>query len=129
MKEVRIKKERLLEIVKKNRAEHREIFLKAQENYRAAVIQALEEELADARDNKPFRVERLVKIVAPQDHTRDYDRVIEMLKLTEDKIIEMDQYTFANMVLDEWEWSHAWAVSNSRYTKSPKLDKYLAGDR
>jgi hypothetical protein len=42
MKEVKINKQRLIDIVTKNRNEHREIFLEAQKVYREAVIKKLD---------------------------------------------------------------------------------------
>ena len=42
MKEIKVPKTELLKILNKNRAEHRDIFLKAQEKYREVVIKELD---------------------------------------------------------------------------------------
>jgi hypothetical protein len=121
MKEVRINKAKLLEIVPRNRTDHRNIFLAAQEKYRETVIRVLDESLAAARSKRPFELARIVQLVQPQDHTAEYDKVIRMLELTEDTIIALDDAEFQRFVQDQWGWTRSWAASNSLYTKSPKL--------
>lgn len=125
MRETRIAKKKLIGVVKKNKAEHRDIFLKAQEAFRETVIKLLDEALAAAREKKQIPLIRIARLVQPQDHTVDYDRALLMLEMSEDDTITIDEHTFRNLVLDEWEWSRAWAVSNSTYTQSPKFGKYL----
>jgi hypothetical protein len=121
MNDVRIKKESLIEIVAKNRAEHRDIFLKAQEKYRAVVIQLLDKTLADARDGRPFVLNEITRLVMPVDHTKEYDRALLMLDLEVETVVTLDENDFASLVQDQWNWSRQWAVSNSQYTDSPKF--------
>jgi len=125
MKDVRIKKEKVIEILQKNRAEHRDIFLKAQEKYREQAIKLLDEQLKAAREKKPFELRRFVELVQPEDHTHDYDRALEMLSLEENDVVVLSTADFSNLVQDQWEWSRRWAVSNSRYTDSPKFRSLL----
>jgi hypothetical protein len=49
MNSVKVHKAELLEKVKRNRDAHRDLFLKAQEGYRTAVIAELDRMLADAK--------------------------------------------------------------------------------
>jgi hypothetical protein len=125
MNDVRIKKESLIEIVAKNRADHRDIFLKAQDKYRGVVIQLLDKTLADARDGRPFVLNEITRLVMPVDHTKDYDRALLMLDLEVEQVVTLDENAFANLVQDQWNWSRAWAVSNSQYTDSPKFRQAL----
>jgi hypothetical protein len=121
MKTVKIQKFKLTEILTKNRADHREIFLKAQEGYRAAVISLLDEQLKRARNGKDADIQRFISITQPEDHTEDYDRVISMLEMSVDDTIEVSAEEFRNYVQDKWQWSRSWAISNSGYTSHPKL--------
>jgi hypothetical protein len=121
MNEVKIQKEKLLAIVKQNRTEHRDIFIAAQDKYRDLVIQCLDEQLASARKKERVKLNMLVSITQPEDHTVEYDRAIRMLELTEDTVIVLDKKSFTNLVQDQWDWSHSWAASNMRYTSSPKF--------
>jgi hypothetical protein len=105
MKQVRINKSKLLEILKKNRADHRGIFLEAQKTFRAVAIKALDEQLKAARSGKPFELARLVSLAAPEDHTADYDRSIQMLEMSVDTDIVVSEQEFTNYVQDIWHWS------------------------
>lgn len=129
MREVRIEKSKLLEIVQKNRAEHRDIFLKAQEKYRELIIKELDAVLASARDGKDILIIRLVEIIMPSDHTSDYDQAIRMLELSTDTTVVLTRQEFSALVDDDWGWSREWAASNVRYTASSKFDKYLNNAR
>jgi hypothetical protein len=128
MRDVRIKKSTLVSRITANRMEHRALFLKAQEGYRAAAIAALDEQLKLARDGKPFVLTELVQLIAPEDHTRDYDRALQMLDMEVEDVVTLSTADFANLVQDQWQWSRQWAFSNSRYSDSPKLRSMMAGD-
>jgi hypothetical protein len=128
MKEVRMQKAKLMAIVKKNREEHRQIFIDAQKAYRQRAIEVLDQQLKLARDGQPFTLRTVIELVAPEDHTRDYDRAIQMLELSVDKTITLSTADFANLVQDSWNWSRQWALSNSRYTVSPKFSSLMDED-
>lgn len=115
MKQVRVDKAKLLAILKKNRDEHRGIFLEAQTQFRVVAIKVLDQQLKAARSGKPFELARLTALCAPEDHTVDYDRSIQMLEMSVDKEIAVDEREFQNYVQDIWQWSRDWAVSNMRY--------------
>lgn len=116
MQTVKVKKDELLTKVKANREEHRNLFLKAQEGYRKLVIKELDQMLADARDGKPIR--RSISLAEPVDHTQDYDRVIAMLEMSTDDIIEMHSTEFDMYVLDKWEWSRMAMLTNTQYASN-----------
>lgn len=115
MKQVRVDKAKLLAILKKNREDHRGIFLAAQKQFRVVAIKALDQQLKAARSGKPFVLTNLAVLEAPQDHTADYDRSIQMLEMSVDAQILVDEREFQNYVQDIWQWSRDWAVSNMRY--------------
>ena len=123
---VRIKKEQLVQIVKKNRQEHRDIFLKSQEKYREVAIALLDKQLKAAREGKPFVLAEFTQLVQPQDHSHDYDRALRMLELEVEDVVTLTTADFANLVQDQWNWSRQWAASNMRYTDSPKLRSAMA---
>lgn len=127
MNEVRIQKAKLIEILTKNRAEHRDIFLAAQKAYRATVIEVLDEQLKLARDGKPFVLARITSLVCPQDHTKEYDTVLRMLELSLDDVVILSNSQFTNLVEDIWGWSRSWAASASTYVTSAKLQEINNG--
>lgn len=122
MQTVNIKRDVLLDILKKNRDEHRAIFLEAQKKYREEVITHLDRMLQDARDNK--RIRTRVELIEPSDHTVEYERAIRMLELSTDDIIELTEHEFTAYVMDEWTWSRQWALSNAGYSTSAKVKKF-----
>lgn len=124
MDQVTVNKSELVEILRKNRREHRDIFLKAQAEYRKIMIGLLDEQLAAARSGKGVNIRKLVEVTMPEDHTADYDLAIQMLDMEVNRRIVVSSRQFASFVNDEWEWSHRWATSNSMYVDSPKFAKY-----
>lgn len=115
---VTVKKDELLAAIKKNRSTHRETFLEAQKGYRAAVIEELDRMLKDAREGRTIR--RAVQLVEPQEHTKDYDRVIRMLEMSVADEIAITETQFSQYVLDEWGWTAAFVGSTSNYTNNAR---------
>lgn len=120
MQSVKVSRADLLDKVLSNRAEHRATFLKAQEKFREAVIERLDRMLADARDGK--KVSQYVGLTAPQDHTRDYDRVVAMLEMSKDETISLSAQEFESYVMDRWTWARQFGQTVSSYGVNNKYD-------
>jgi hypothetical protein len=110
---VRVEKSDLLERLRENRDGHREVFLRATEGFREEVVRQLDQALEEARAGRKFRTS--FALPEPSDHTRDYDRVIEMLELCVDQIVELDQREFAQYVQDDWGWRPDFVQTSSQY--------------
>lgn len=114
MREVTVKTSDLLERIKTNRDEHRTIFEEAVIGYRKAAIEELDKALKDAKDGR--RIWRRTTLVQPEDHTPEYDRVIDMLEMSVDEDITLDAASFACYMRDEWVWQRQFLTSNSAYS-------------
>lgn len=114
MEEIIVNKSKLIEIMETNRANHHEIVVEAQEGFRARVIERLDEMLKLAAAGKKIDIN--VGLTMPQDFTKEYDRVIGMLKLDINETVKLDQTQYANWVQDEWSWSRGFTTSNSAYS-------------
>jgi len=114
MNEIQVSKHELLEKLKTNLDEHRNLFLRAQSGYRNQVIDKLESMLRDAREGKKIR--RGVELVEPVDHSEDYVRVIAMLSMNIEDTIEISERDFNKYVLDKWDWSVLDFANKSSYT-------------
>lgn len=114
MDAVKVKKVELLEKLKANRDAHQAIFEKALEGYRKLCIEHLEQMLAEAKAGKVIR--RKVELQEPVNQTKDYDRAIAMLEMSQDDIIELSEIDFQQYVLDDWRWKEQFTTTNSRYT-------------
>lgn len=113
METVTVKKDRLLAELKKNRAKHRENFLKAQDGFRQEVVEQLDVALQDARDGKRFRT--VFSLPAPVDQTPEYDTAIEMLGWSVANEAELSQEEFRQYIFDDWHWKRRWLHSNTAY--------------
>jgi Asp-tRNA(Asn)/Glu-tRNA(Gln) amidotransferase A subunit family amidase len=116
MKNVKVKKSEALEILKKNREDHRKIFLEALEGYKKQAVELLEKHIKGIKAGRVASVR--VQIPEPQDYTREYDRAIKMLEMSVDDIVELDEDTFAQFVMDDWDWKRQFLSSNAPYSAS-----------
>lgn len=114
MKDIKVTKAALIEKIQSNRDAHRAIFLEAVDGYRVMAEKILEQHLAEIRSGKMKVV--FVTLPAPDDHTRDYDRVLAMLDMSVEEEITLSQADFAQYVQDDWSWKRAFLTSNSTYS-------------
>lgn len=114
MRPVRVNKAQLLEKLRANRDAHHGIFVEALEGYRAKAIEVFNQELDKVRNGKSFR--SYVQLQEPEDHTRDYDRVIGMLELSEDDVVELDEQSYVELVQDDWAWKRQFIRTNAAYS-------------
>ena len=115
MQNITVPKDKLLEALKKNRKNHRNEFLKAQEAFKAEAIRLLEERLDQAKKGK--RVNVYIQMVEPVDQTKEYDRVIAMIEMNIGDTFILNEQDFKQYVMDDWSWSAMTKVANSTYTK------------
>lgn len=115
MDTIRVPKLTLLEILKKNRDNHRAMFLDAQQGYREEVIKVLDARLKDAREGRKINLH--FSMPAPIDQTKDYNIAIEMLEMAVDDIIELTAVEFRNYVKDDWSWRQNVTATNMLYAK------------
>jgi pyruvate-formate lyase-activating enzyme len=120
MNTVTVKRTDLIGRIKRNRDEHHMQFEKAQEGFRARVIEELDAMLAAARRGDQLRTS--VKLVPPENHTADYDRALDMLTMSTDEEIEIDTMTFAQLVRNEWAWFSRASHVNTMYATGGKVD-------
>lgn len=114
MDSIKVNKSELLTVLRENREKHRAIFLEATEGYRLAAIDELDKMLKDAKQGRQIR--RSLSLVEPQDQTRDYDRVIRMLEMSQDDVVELAEHDFMQYVLDDWSWKRQFLLSNTAYS-------------
>jgi hypothetical protein len=111
---VTIDKADLLDRLKKNREKHAQEYQTAFEGYVLVVTQELEEKLAKIKAGEA--VETYSVHTAPVDHTSEYDDLIDMLEMADDKQMELTQQQFRQYARDDWGWKQTWATENMTYT-------------
>ena len=112
--------------IKSNREKHREIFLEAQTGYRKAMIAELDARLKEARNGG--KISRINFLTEPEDHTRDYDRILTMLEMCSESHVELDEDEFAQYVMDDWRWKRQFLLSNSAYSTTATAMLARSGD-
>jgi hypothetical protein len=130
------KKEEVIEILRENRAEHQKIYDEAIEGYRKKLVEALDkaikmieekrDELEEKRLPKPHLKDwPLNGLNVPGNSLNEYDTVLEMLQLTPDETIVLDQDQYNCYMKDNWHWMKDFLMSNSAYSSSAvmKLSK------
>ncbi len=110
---VTVQKQDILTVIRSNRTAHRDIFKEAVEGYRKKALELLEKRIAEVKAGKFFTY---VQMSLPEDHTRDYDRVIGMLEHHQGTDIELLEADYAMYVQDDWEWKRQFLMSNSAYS-------------
>lgn len=113
MQNITVMKVRLLETLHKNRDEHRDLFLKAQEKYREKVIEILDERLADARAGR--KIDVYIALPEPEDYTSAFDQAITMVEWAEGNTIDLSEKDVQRFILNKWEWQHAFAANTQSY--------------
>lgn len=116
MQKVMVKKPELVAAVEKNRAGHRKIFEEALDGYKAKQVELLEAQLKRLRAGKRLTMSYYLPV--PEDHTKDYDRVLRMLEMSLLDVVEISQEDFAKYVMDDWEWRRQFLASNSAYSST-----------
>jgi hypothetical protein len=121
------KREDLTKKIKTNRDQHVLDYAKAIEGWRkefAKVMlkhaKACEELAAEAVTDTPadqveFTYPELP--VKPENHAKDYDRIIARLEMSQDNAIYLKHSDFDKYVLDEWRWKAAFTEALSNYAR------------
>jgi hypothetical protein len=112
MDSVKINRDELLKIVRDNKEKHIKEYNEAVNDFRLAVIKISNENMEIVNAGK---VDIKTLPAKPVSFESNYVRAIRMLELSVDNVIELNQYDFAKLVLDEWEWKQAFSTSNSTY--------------
>ena len=118
-----INKAKLLEILRENKAKHVEVFEEAMRGWRQHALEAL------AEREKLLRSGRLPKAItislpAPENHAKDYDRVIGMLELHLGETFTLPEQEYSWYVDDNWDWKRRWTTSNSGYAAGKFAEVY-----
>src|SRR3954464_13823192 len=114
LQEVEVYKDDLLERLRKNRETHRETFLKALEGYKRALEKAFQERIAQLTQGRI--PSQNIRLPEPEDHIRDYDRIITMVEMSVEDTVRLTQQEFAHYALDDWGWKDSFTMTTSRYT-------------
>ena len=111
---IQVKRQALLERIKANRDNHKVDYDKTWDGYSKAVTKFFEENMAELKAGRKWKNTAFSGPV-PQDHTEDYDRVIDMLSMEIREDLEIDEQQFAQYVRDDWGWKNQFVTTSANY--------------
>jgi hypothetical protein len=120
MRDIQVDKAELIKTLETNKKGHRKVYEEARENYLKAAAEELEKRL-DAI-NAGRMVSLIVNLPVPEDHTRDYERVIKMLGMELRDEILLSEADYQQYVQDDWAWRRAWLANTASYTAGANVD-------
>lgn len=113
MKPINAPKDVLLKALTENRSKHRAVFEDALAGYTREAEDILQEHLTALKNGKAPRIQIILD--RPEDHTKDYDRVIGMLKMHIGDTFEIDEASYKQYVDDDWSWKRQWIDTSNQY--------------
>lgn len=116
---------KLITTLKTNRDQHHAVWLEAVEGYHAKAKENLESLITSLKGAHKKPVPVNLHLTVPEDHTKDYDKVIGLLEMSTEDTIRLSDQDYEWFVLDDWGWKNSWMYANagysataSKYTKS-----------
>ena len=113
MQEITVNKDELLTKLTENRDNHRAVFEAAIEGYRAQALSQLESLIDELKAGRSPKIKIVLPL--PADHTKDYDRVIQMVKMHTGSSFRLSEYDFSSYVMDEWDWKRQFIDTSNTY--------------
>lgn len=117
-----VRKDELLEILRENQARHRAVFEAALEGFRTEAQRQLNLTIDAIR--KGSRRTVYVRLEAPEDHTRDYRRIVRMVEMHQDDTITLSEEDAACYIEDDWAWKRAWLANSGSYAAASVAEAY-----
>lgn len=110
---VTVDRNTLVNILEKNKKEHREKFNKAWEVFNKKAIDWFEKRLAQLQKGK--LPDTYFTLPVPEDHTDDYKQMIDMLNMHTNETIVISVNEYRNYVNDDWPWTPATTTTYASY--------------
>ena len=116
MRDVKVNKVELLDIVRANKEKHTREYLEAVEDFKKAAINIAEHNLKLAQTADTEQIAKFKALPSkPVSYEDSYSRAIRMLELSVESVIEVEEQIFNQLVLDEWQWKHNFAATSASY--------------
>jgi hypothetical protein len=114
MKAIKMNLVELLDIVRANKEKHIIEYDESILDYKKLVAKVASENTKIAREDS---INKIFKPwpTTPVSYEDSYKRAIRMLELSVDKIIEVEEDIFNQLVLDEWSWKRSFTANTTSY--------------
>lgn len=127
MKTVKMKKVELKSILIQNLAKHDNVYNEALENYWKEVEETFNEEVEDAKEIIKKRtisnggIGLSIHIQAPVSYKESYQEALAMIEYEVDDIIQLTHDEFNSYILNKWDWTNQFMLSNSAYASETTM--------
>lgn len=115
MNKIRVSKEKLLDILRKNRDIHCKESAMLMFEYKTAIKNTLNKLAEKANAGENVNIKELFAHPEPHSYEKDYNDAIGMLELCVDATLEIDKNEYRQFVLDDWNWKSSFAMSKTAY--------------
>jgi hypothetical protein len=113
MDSVVVNKSELVLVLYDNMEEHAQQYKEAYEGYLAEALTQAKQLVADIEAGVEFG--HCLSLVAPVNHTSDYESIIRMLGMSVEEQIVLSQHDFTQYVMDNWSWKLAFDQTRVMY--------------
>jgi hypothetical protein len=112
--QIKVNKEDLITILRKNREEHAALYQTAIEKYRERSLEWFNAQIDLLQAGK--EVQRTLPLPIPEEHTADFDRTIGMLMMDINADLELEEHEYRQYVDNEWGWARTFTSNTASYT-------------
>jgi hypothetical protein len=123
MQNVRINKATLLPILVENKHKHDNIYSAAVSGYWDKAEKELNKKLVQVKKHE--KIENYLGLDYPANFSDDYDRAIEMVKLSSDNELILTSQEFDCYVRNRWSWRSTFINSSTNYLTGMAFSGYL----
>ena len=123
MQTITVSKGELLAVLNVNRNNHREVFEAAIAGFRESVVDRLAF-LIRQLERKGQIPSLYIDLPTPEDHTKDYDRVIKMIEMHIGDTFELTEKDFQGYVMDDWNWKRQFLDTSKTYAAATVTQVY-----
>lgn len=118
---IKVNRESLLEILKKNEAKHTDDFKEAMKVWTKKATKALAKAAKEAQDHGVIDVNPLAALPKPTNFVESYKDAIVRVEMDTREELELDDREFSAWIQDNWTWRGAFAASTSLYNNHGPL--------
>lgn len=115
MEKIQVKKETVLEILRKNKEIHHVEFEEAIQGWIEEAKKKLTELLDKLNSDKASETKFEVYLPKPASYEKEYDKVIKMVEFEIRDVIEISSADFEKYFLDEWSWKESFLSNINLY--------------
>ncbi len=116
MRIVRVDREELKKVLAENLEKHNAEYLVTASAYAAASVTCMEHAIANLKKGRMVDLSQALSgLNRPVSYRLDYERVIKMVEMSQDTVIELTETEFSQYVMDQWAWKDSYRGLTSSY--------------